>query len=81
MKSFLLFLFLISGSNCVLMGEIEKDSENHTLNLSTAEETYFYVKNYYSEGYFKFIFYDNITNFSISDVCYTDINPFFLFFQ
>ena len=57
------------------MVEIIPEIKNVTLDISTTEGTYFYVNNTFPSGYFDLIFFENGTNVSISDVCYTDTNP------
>ena len=57
------------------MVEIITEEKNVTLYLSITEETFFYVNNSFSSGYFELDFFENGTNFSISDVCYTNTNP------
>ena len=79
MKVFLICLFFIffSSNNAYNASIIEiiPEVKNVTLPISTIEETYFYVNNTFLSGYFDLIFFENGTNFSISDVCFTDTDP------
>ena len=76
MTALLLVLFLISSSNCAKMEQVEIDGTKMTkLDLSTTEETYFYVRNTNTSGKIYFHFIDYTCSYSIIDICYTDIKP------
>ena len=78
MKVFILvlFLILISSSNCAQMTKVEIGKITMTsLYLSTNKETYFYVENTHNSGNIYFHFFDYTTTYSIIDVCYTNTNP------
>ena len=71
-----LFLILISSSNCAQMKKVEIGKNTMTsLYLSTNEETYFYIENTNNSGNIYFHFFDYTTTYSIIDVCYTNTNP------